>query len=185
MVGRHCHSQVTRGPLRSDGRAGGTGASAVHRSSRVEPIARLSSRTANSLPAICGRLSATTALRAISGPEDDFWMVPMTVTSGLHWLPLRCPPFLVRCALPLNLVLRPRQVWEQLASEMDQDAARNPWWCCGPETWRGPATWPTSTLSWNVYAATPALATAVSRAWTGPFGEFVKAQAAAVGGREP
>jgi hypothetical protein len=61
--------------------------------------------------------------RATPGSEDDFWMVPMTVTRGRHWLPLRCPPFLVRCALPMNVVLRPRQVWAQLESEMHRDVA--------------------------------------------------------------
>jgi hypothetical protein len=56
-------------------------------------------------------------------PGGDFWMVPITVTRRLHWLPLRRPPFLVRSALPMNLVLRPRRVWAQLRQELEKGGA--------------------------------------------------------------
>lgn len=56
-------------------------------------------------------------------PGEDLWLVPMTVTRSLHWMPLRQPPFLIRTTLPLNLVLRPRRVWAQLSSEMDRETA--------------------------------------------------------------
>jgi hypothetical protein len=123
--------------------------------------------------------------RPISGPEDDFWMVPITVTSGLHWLPLRCPPFLVRCALPMNLVLRPRQVWVQLASEMDRDAAE-------PVVMKlrsGDLARPRYLANFNLImervcghaGIRNCRFAAVDRA----IGEFVKAQAAAAVGRKP
>jgi hypothetical protein len=52
------------------------------------------------------------------GPGNDLWMVPLTVTRSLHWTPLKRPPFLIRTTLPLNLVLRPRRIWQELSAEM-------------------------------------------------------------------
>jgi hypothetical protein len=56
-------------------------------------------------------------------PAQDFWMIPISVTRRPHWHLLKRPPFLVRQCLPMNLVLRPRQVWAQLASELERDSA--------------------------------------------------------------
>ena len=53
----------------------------------------------------------------------DFWMIPVSVTRRPHFHLLKRRPFLVRQCLPMNLVLRPRQVWAQLASELERDSA--------------------------------------------------------------
>jgi hypothetical protein len=55
-------------------------------------------------------------------PGEDLWLVPMTVTGRSYWIPLRHSPFVIRAALPLNLVLRPRRAWAQLSAEMDRES---------------------------------------------------------------
>jgi hypothetical protein len=55
-------------------------------------------------------------------PENELWLVPVTVTRRSHWVPLKRPPFLMKTSLPFNLVVRPRRVWKQLSAEMEVES---------------------------------------------------------------
>ena len=50
--------------------------------------------------------------------KSGFWMVPISVTPRPHWCPMRRWPFGVSKHLPMNLVLYPRRIWENLAAEL-------------------------------------------------------------------
>ena len=52
--------------------------------------------------------------------SNPLWIVPVTTTQPPRWIPVRRFPFVVKASRPLNLVLRPRTTWQQLAAEIDR-----------------------------------------------------------------
>jgi hypothetical protein len=89
-----------------------------------DPLASATLPDFRQAPRVPYRPSAEDYLRpSANRTGTGLWMVPISMTTRLHWHPLRRRPFLVRSALPMNLVLRPRQVWAQIATQIVRETA--------------------------------------------------------------
>jgi hypothetical protein len=61
--------------------------------------------------------------QSVVPPDQDLWLLPLTLTKRPQWVRVKGAPFIVRTRLALNMVLSPRGVWAQLSSEINRDAA--------------------------------------------------------------
>jgi hypothetical protein len=85
----------------------------------ADPLATASLPGYIRAPRVPYRASARDYLSPAKEHDDSgLWMIPLSVTRRRHWHPLRCSPFLLRQPLPMNLALRPRQVWRHLSIEL-------------------------------------------------------------------